>query len=188
MQSRGFTVELSSKKDVRLDHNLSIEEFNRAFRKYRNIMGKAFPQRKVELEQYESDINEISQNYGPCFYTYHKMFSAKAAAAIVEHNIVINWSKVDDKLLNLVTHLFKAEHVLTAGNLTTHQNFVKRQNTAIQLYPKGLQIFVTQIRGTDRFLILQGQNSAITTITALAIEENANSCTHVVNVGQAGMA
>ncbi|CAG2202315.1 unnamed protein product [Mytilus edulis] len=31
MQSRGFTVELSSKKDVRLDHNLSIEEFNRAF-------------------------------------------------------------------------------------------------------------------------------------------------------------
>ena len=104
MESRGFTVELSSKKDVRLDNNLSIEEFNRAFRKYRNIMGKAFPQRKVELEQYESDINEISQNYGPCFYTYHKMFSAKAAAAIVEHNSVINWSKVDDKLLNLVTH------------------------------------------------------------------------------------
>jgi hypothetical protein len=52
-----------------------------------------------ELEQYEADINEIAHNYGPCFYSYHKMFSAKAATAITEHNILINWSKVDDKLI-----------------------------------------------------------------------------------------
>lgn len=104
MQSGGLTVELSSKKDVRLDHNLTLDEFNRAFRKYRNVMCKTYPQRKTELEQYETDINDIAYNYGPCFYKYHKMFSAKAAMAIQEHNIVINWSKIDERLLNLVTH------------------------------------------------------------------------------------
>ena len=32
------------------------------------------------------------------------MFSAKAANAIIEHNIAINWGKVDDRLLHLVMH------------------------------------------------------------------------------------
>jgi hypothetical protein len=53
---------LNTKKDVRLEHNLSFEEFNRAFRKYRNIMCKAYPHRKAELEQYEADINETTHN------------------------------------------------------------------------------------------------------------------------------
>ena len=48
MQSGGLTVELNTKKDVRLEHNLSLEEFNRAFRKYRNIMCNAYPHRKAE--------------------------------------------------------------------------------------------------------------------------------------------
>ncbi|CAG2229400.1 unnamed protein product [Mytilus edulis] len=146
MQSRGFTVELSSKKDVRLDHNLSIEEFNRAFRKYRNIMGKAFPQRKVELEQYESDINEISQNYGPCFYTYHKMFSAKAAAAIVEHNIVINWSKVDDKLLNLVTHNVQSRACTHCGEFDHTSKFCEKAKHGNPTLSQG----ATNIRNTDK--------------------------------------
>jgi hypothetical protein len=30
--------------------------------------------------------------------------SAKAANAIVEHNVVINWAKVDDRMLNLIMH------------------------------------------------------------------------------------
>ncbi|CAG2189577.1 unnamed protein product [Mytilus edulis] len=146
MQSRGFTVELSSKKDVRLDHNLSIEEFNRAFRKYRNIMGKAFPQKKVELEQYEADINEISQNYGPCFYTYHKMFSAKAAAAIVEHNIVINWSKVDDKLLNLVTHNVQSRACAHCGEFDHTSKFCEKAKHGNPTLSQG----ATNIRNTDK--------------------------------------
>ena len=36
MQSGGLTVELTTKKDVRLEYNLSLDDFNRAFRKYRN--------------------------------------------------------------------------------------------------------------------------------------------------------
>lgn len=126
MQSGGLTVELNTKKDIRLGHNLSLEEFNRAFRKYRNIMCKAYPHRKAELEQYEADINEIAHNYGPCFYTYHKMFSAKAAAAITEHNILINWSKVDDKLLNLVTHNVQSRACNLCGNFDHSSKFCDR--------------------------------------------------------------
>jgi hypothetical protein len=42
------------------------------------------------------------------------MFSAKAANAIMEHNIDINWGKVDDRLLHLVmngTHRRNASFV-----------------------------------------------------------------------------
>ncbi|CAC5369876.1 unnamed protein product [Mytilus coruscus] len=168
MQSRGFTVELSSKKDVRLDHNLTIEEFNRAFRKYRNIMGKAYPQKKVELEQYEADIKEISQNYSPCFYTYHKMFSAKAAAAIVEHNIS-----------RACAHCGEFDHT---------SKFCEKAKHGIPTLSQGATPIRNIDKRVDRFPILQGQNSVTTTIMALAIAENASSCMHVVNVGKAGMA
>ena len=52
-------------------------------------------QRRDEIDQYEPDINDIATNYGPKLYLYHKMFSAKAANAIILHNIAINWGKVD---------------------------------------------------------------------------------------------
>ncbi|VDI44945.1 Hypothetical predicted protein [Mytilus galloprovincialis] len=146
MQSRDLQLSFPNKKDVRLSHNLSIEEFNRAFRKYRNIMGKAFPQKKVELEQYEVDINEISQNYGPCFYTYHKMFSAKAAAAIVEHNIVINWSKVDDKLLNLVTHNVQSRACTHCGEFDHTSKFCEKAKHGNPTLSQG----ATNIRNTDK--------------------------------------
>jgi hypothetical protein len=70
-----LVVELSS-RDVRLDHHLTLDEFNKAFRKYRNVLCKPYPQRKDEMEQYEADTNEIAHNYGPRFYIYHKSFSA----------------------------------------------------------------------------------------------------------------
>jgi hypothetical protein len=70
-----LVVELSS-RDVRLDHHLTLDEFNKAFRKYRNVLCKPYPQRKNEMEQYEADINKIANNYGPRFYIYHKSFSA----------------------------------------------------------------------------------------------------------------
>ena len=54
-----------------------------------------YPQRRDEFDQYEPDINDIATNYSPKLYFYHKMCSAKAANAIIEHNIAINWGKVD---------------------------------------------------------------------------------------------
>ena len=63
-----------------------------------------YPQRRDELDQYEPGINDIATNYGPKLYFYHKMFSTKAANAIIEHIIAINLGKVDDRLLHLVMH------------------------------------------------------------------------------------
>jgi hypothetical protein len=75
MQSGGLTVELNTKKDVRLENNLSLEELNRAFRKYRNIMCNAYPHRKAELEQgksYFEDYRMVKFTSLPsriCFFT-----------------------------------------------------------------------------------------------------------------------
>jgi hypothetical protein len=100
LQSEGLVVELSSPHDVCLDHHLTLDEFNKAFRKYRNVLCKPYRQSKDEMEQHEADINEIAHNYGPTFYIYHKSFSAKAANVIVEHNVVINGAKEDDRMLH----------------------------------------------------------------------------------------
>jgi hypothetical protein len=83
---------------------ICLEELNKASRKYRNIICKVYPQRRDEIDQYEPDINDIATNCGPKLYFYLKMFSAKAANAIIEHNIAIKWGKVDDRLLHLVLH------------------------------------------------------------------------------------
>ncbi|CAC5388157.1 unnamed protein product [Mytilus coruscus] len=100
--AEGLTVELSAPRDPRLEKSLTLDEFNKAFRKLRNIICKVYPQRRDELDQYEADIIDIAYNYGPRFFRYHKLFSAKAVNAIMEHNIAINWGKVEDRLLHLV--------------------------------------------------------------------------------------
>ena len=93
MQSGGLTIELNTKKDVRLEHNLSLEEFNRAFRKYRSYHVQSLSTQKGRIR---ADINEITHNYGPCFYTYHKMFSAKA---------IVNYSAILATLTNNYTRM-----------------------------------------------------------------------------------
>ena len=75
--SEGLTVELSAPKDTRLEQCLTLDEFNKPFRKYRNIICKVYPQRRDELDQYEADINDIATNYGPKFYRYHKCFQLR---------------------------------------------------------------------------------------------------------------
>ena len=79
------------------------------------------------MEQYEADINEIAHNYGPRFYIYHKSFSAKAANAIVEHNVVINWAKVDDRILNLVMHGTPNRHCEHCGEFDHISRFCESQ-------------------------------------------------------------
>ena len=94
----------STQKDPKLNQDLSIEDFNLAFEKYKNVICSVFSKRQTDLTQYGQDINMISRHYGPRFYLYHKMFSRKAAAGIEEHNTVALWDAVDDSLLNLVMH------------------------------------------------------------------------------------
>jgi hypothetical protein len=127
LQSEGLVVELSSPHDVRLDHHLTLDEFNKAFRKYRNVLCKPYPQSKDEMEQHEADINEIAHNYGPTFYIYHKSFSAKAANAIVEHNVVINGAKEDDRMLHLIMHGTPSRHCEHRGEFDHISRFCESQ-------------------------------------------------------------
>ncbi|KAK6178599.1 hypothetical protein SNE40_013352 [Patella caerulea] len=98
------TTYSSTLKDPKLTQDLSIEEFNLAFEKYKSIITSVFITREKDLNQYQRDINTFSRNYGPRFYLYHKMFSQKAAAGIQEHNTVGLWGEIDESLLNLVMH------------------------------------------------------------------------------------
>jgi hypothetical protein len=123
LQSEGLVVELSSPRDVRLDHHLTLDEFNNAFRKHRNVLCKPYPQCKDEMEQYETHINEIAHLYGPMFYIYHKSLSAKAANAIVEHNVVINWEQIDDRMLNLIMHGTPSRHCEHCGEFDNITRF-----------------------------------------------------------------
>jgi hypothetical protein len=91
---------LSSKPDLRLNRQLTIQEFILAFGKYKRLMTTAFPARKSELDAYEEDVIEISNFYGHKFYDYHKRFAAKAATLLQDKHIKVDWSKRDRDLLS----------------------------------------------------------------------------------------
>ncbi|CAG2237689.1 unnamed protein product [Mytilus edulis] len=95
-------VNLPGKPDIRLNRTLTIQEFIKAFGKYKRIMSKAYPERRVELDAYEEDIIDISNFYGSKYYDYHKMFSAKASTLLREHHVKVDWSKRDRDLFTLV--------------------------------------------------------------------------------------
>ncbi|CAC5362045.1 unnamed protein product [Mytilus coruscus] len=65
-------------------------------------MGTAFPNRNEELDSYLAHIIETANIWPDCFYEYHKIFSAKCAVMLIQHNIKIDWSKGDSDLRNMV--------------------------------------------------------------------------------------
>ncbi|VDI73488.1 Hypothetical predicted protein [Mytilus galloprovincialis] len=65
-------------------------------------MGTAFPNRNEELDLYLAHIIETANIWPDCFYEYHKIFSAKCAVMLIQHNIKIDWSKGDSDLRNMV--------------------------------------------------------------------------------------
>ncbi len=71
-------IRYGQKSDPRLNTVLSISQFIQAFGIYKNIMCKAHPQRRPELDAYERDILEMSSRFGGVgFYEYHKTFPLK---------------------------------------------------------------------------------------------------------------
>ncbi|CAG2190912.1 unnamed protein product [Mytilus edulis] len=96
-------VNLSSKPDPRLNRNLNIQDFIQAFGKYKRIMCVSYPERREELDAYEADLIQIHKFYGDKFYTYHKLFSAKAATLLREKHIKVDWSKKARDILSLVS-------------------------------------------------------------------------------------
>ena len=96
-------VNINTQEDPRLSKSLSISEFITAFGKYKRVMCMKFPDRRVELDRYEANIVEISNVYGAKFYDYHCQFSARAASALLDCNIKIDWAIKDVALLQMVT-------------------------------------------------------------------------------------
>ena len=88
-------------RDARLNRSLSIDEFIVAFEKYKRIHCTSHPWRKAELDQYESNIIELSRVYGRKFYEYHKIFSQKCAVAL-EQGKKVNWAEKDKDLLQMI--------------------------------------------------------------------------------------
>ena len=64
-------------------------------------MSEAYPQRRLAFDLYEADIGSIYENYGDIFYQYHRLFTKKAAAYL-EKEIKIDWSKRDRDLFQLI--------------------------------------------------------------------------------------
>lgn len=176
LQSEGLTVELSTPKDLRLEYNLSLDEFNKAFRKYRNILCKVYPQRRDELDQYEADINDIAHIYGSRFYTYHKMFSAKAANAIIEHNVVISWAKVDDRLLHQVMHGTPSRECELCGEFDHSTRFCERNKHKIIAVSDTPQTPRQNMTSFDRSLDKHGRTISRVEGKEICNNFNYNSC------------
>ena len=80
--ANGIEVNVTGKPDIRLNRRLSIQEFIRAFGKYKRVMTSVFDDRCTERDAYEDDIIDIHNYFGEEFYDYHKAFSAKSAVLL----------------------------------------------------------------------------------------------------------
>ena len=98
----GITVHFHNEEDPRLLKKLSITEFITIFGKYKRVMCTKYPERRVELDRYEANIVDLSNVYGHKFYDYHCQFSARAASALRDSNIKVDWSVRDLSLMQMV--------------------------------------------------------------------------------------
>ncbi|XP_046873720.1 LOW QUALITY PROTEIN: uncharacterized protein LOC124466092 [Hypomesus transpacificus] len=90
--------------DPRMSKNLTLAEFCVAFGVYRDTLCKAYPERRVELDDYLALIADLALRYGSSlFYEYHKCMSAKAALHLQKWNLRLDWSVKD---LDLVSRVF----------------------------------------------------------------------------------
>ena len=97
------TLLLKPIKDNRLSRPLTIQEFIKAFNIFKNVVCEQFPNRRQELDKYMSSMIDIATKYpGFSFYEYHLDFSARAAFYLQHHQIMIDWSLIDERLL---THI-----------------------------------------------------------------------------------
>ena len=90
------------KRHERLNRSLSLDEFIIAFGRFKRIMCAAHAWRAKELDMYLAHIVEAAQNWPLKFYEYHKVFSANCAAALIQRNVEVDWSKGDHVLRQLI--------------------------------------------------------------------------------------
>ena len=98
-----ITINLTN-EDPRLLKSLTPGKFITACRRYKRVMFMKYHERCIELDRYEANIVGIANVYGSKFYDYHCQFSARAASALRENNIKVDWSIRDLSLLHMVTN------------------------------------------------------------------------------------
>ena len=97
--SGGLAIPVKPRTDHRLLKNLNLSEFIKAFTIYKNVMVGGFPHRADELALYLNEIVDMATDFGgTTFYQYHKQFSARAAALLLNHNIKVDWSIRDNDM------------------------------------------------------------------------------------------
>ena len=103
----------SQSKDPRLSKNLTLPEFIKAFNIYSNVMCQGYPHRKGELDAYLTEIIGMATDFGAgTFYEYHKMFSARAATLLLNHNVKLDWSVRDN---DMYCKLFAGRRAIACG-------------------------------------------------------------------------
>ncbi len=103
------TFTLKAKRDSRLNMNLSIGDFVKAFTIYKNVVVEANPGRRAELDAYLSNMVRMSSQFpGFIYYHYHREFSARAADLWINHRIAIDWSEIDPRIASRHTAGCKA--------------------------------------------------------------------------------
>ena len=93
---------LKGKRDNRLGKDLTIAEFITAFNIFKRVICSQYPGRREELDNYISQIIEISTKFpGFAFYQYHLQFSAKSAEYF-ERGVRMDWASLDVTMLNTI--------------------------------------------------------------------------------------
>ena len=103
VDANGIEDNVTGKPDIRLNRRLSIQEFIRAFGKYKRVMTSVFDDRGTERDAYEDDIIDIHNFFDEEFYDYHKAFSAKSAVLLRTKKVKVDWGKRDRDLLSLIS-------------------------------------------------------------------------------------
>jgi len=143
--TNSLEVNVPGKPDVRLNRALTIQEFIKAFGKYKRVMTAVYPARREELDAYAEDIVDISNFYGPKFYDYHKMFSAKAAALLTKLKKKVDWSKRDRDILSLIAAGVKV-NVCKLCSMSDHTT----KFCPLQLTSEAKVQSENNVRGNDR--------------------------------------
>ena len=88
--ANGIEVNVTGKPDIRLNRRLSIQEFIRAFGKYKRVMTYVFDDRGTERDAYEDDIIDIHNFFDEEFYDYHKACSAKSPVLLLTKKVKVD--------------------------------------------------------------------------------------------------
>ncbi|KAK7891090.1 hypothetical protein WMY93_023053 [Mugilogobius chulae] len=74
------------------------------FSTFRDVICSFFPERRAELDCYLTLIGDLHLKYGhSVFYSYHRAFASKAAAAVSQSNVRLDWSVLDTEILIMLT-------------------------------------------------------------------------------------